>query len=110
MRISDWSSDVCSSDLQAGVAVIKKSIIRSGGACRSPFFPSREERSFDKIRTNGVSVTSSIVPDSEARGLVARLPDLPRALALLARFDRPIGWWLLFWPGDRKSTRLNSSH
>nr|WP_255326363.1 4-hydroxybenzoate octaprenyltransferase [Sphingobium sp. EM0848] len=31
--------------------------------------------------------------------MVARLPDVPRALALLARFDRPIGWWLLFWPG-----------
>ncbi|MCB4859906.1 4-hydroxybenzoate octaprenyltransferase [Sphingobium sp. PNB] len=44
-------------------------------------------------------MASSIVPDSEARGLVARLPDIPRALALLARFDRPIGWWLLFWPG-----------
>jgi len=40
-----------------------------------------------------------IVPDSEARGIVARLPALPRALALLARVDRPIGWWLLFWPG-----------
>ncbi|HEX7820868.1 MAG TPA: 4-hydroxybenzoate octaprenyltransferase [Sphingobium sp.] len=40
-----------------------------------------------------------IVSDSEARGLVARLPALPRNLALLARFDRPIGWWLLFWPG-----------
>ncbi|WP_066519940.1 4-hydroxybenzoate octaprenyltransferase [Sphingobium cloacae] len=40
-----------------------------------------------------------IVPDSEARGLVSRLPALPRALALLARLDRPIGWWLLFWPG-----------
>ncbi len=42
---------------------------------------------------------NSIVPDSEARGLVARLPAVPRALALLARLDRPIGWWLLFWPG-----------
>ncbi|EQB34258.1 4-hydroxybenzoate octaprenyltransferase [Sphingobium ummariense] len=40
-----------------------------------------------------------IVPDSEARGLVERLPAVPRALALLARLDRPIGWWLLFWPG-----------
>ena len=40
----------------------------------------------------------TLVPDSEARGLVARLPTLPRNLALLARFDRPIGWWLLFWP------------
>ena len=39
------------------------------------------------------------VPDSEYRGLVARLPPRLRGLALLARFDRPIGWWLLFWPG-----------
>ncbi|WP_234024792.1 4-hydroxybenzoate octaprenyltransferase [Tsuneonella amylolytica] len=40
----------------------------------------------------------TIVPDSEHRGLVARLPQVPRDLAMLARFDRPIGWWLLFWP------------
>lgn len=40
-----------------------------------------------------------IVPDSEAKGLVARLPGKLRAFALLARLDRPIGWWLLFWPG-----------
>ncbi|MBX7492588.1 4-hydroxybenzoate octaprenyltransferase [Qipengyuania sp. 1NDW9] len=44
------------------------------------------------------SAASDIVPDSEHRGLVARLPQLPRDLAQLARFDRPIGWWLLFWP------------
>jgi 4-hydroxybenzoate polyprenyltransferase len=43
-------------------------------------------------------MTEGIVPDTEHRGLVARLPQLPRDLALLARFDRPIGWWLLFWP------------
>jgi 4-hydroxybenzoate polyprenyltransferase len=40
----------------------------------------------------------AIVPDSEHRGLVAALPDRVRPFALLARFDRPIGWWLLFWP------------
>lgn len=39
-----------------------------------------------------------IVPDSEHRGLVAALPKRIRNFALLARFDRPIGWWLLFWP------------
>lgn len=39
-----------------------------------------------------------IVPDTEHRGLVARLPRRLRDYALLARFDRPIGWWLLFWP------------
>lgn len=43
--------------------------------------------------------TEAIVPDSEHRGLVGRLPPRVRAYALLARFDRPIGWWLLFWPG-----------
>jgi 4-hydroxybenzoate polyprenyltransferase len=40
----------------------------------------------------------NIVPDTQHRGLVARLPQVPRDLAMLARFDRPIGWWLLFWP------------
>lgn len=41
---------------------------------------------------------TEIVPDSEHKGLVARLPASLRNYALLARFDRPIGWWLLFWP------------
>lgn len=44
-------------------------------------------------------MTPEIVPDSEHRGLVGALPPTLRGLALLARFDRPIGWWLLFWPG-----------
>ena len=44
-------------------------------------------------------MAAEIVPDSEHRGLVSRLPDRLRGLALLARLDRPIGWWLLFWPG-----------
>ncbi|NWK98545.1 4-hydroxybenzoate octaprenyltransferase [Sphingobium lactosutens] len=48
---------------------------------------------------NQTPSNQGIVPDSEARGLLARLPDTPRTLAQLARFDRPIGWWLLFWPG-----------
>jgi 4-hydroxybenzoate polyprenyltransferase len=39
------------------------------------------------------------VPDSEHRGLLRLLPPAARPYALLARFDRPIGWWLLFWPG-----------
>ena len=46
---------------------------------------------------------AEITPDSEQAsmvgGLVGRLPPRLRAFALLARFDRPIGWWLLFWPG-----------
>lgn len=43
-------------------------------------------------------MTEAIVPDSQHRGLIAALPQPLRNYALLARFDRPIGWWLLFWP------------
>ena len=45
-----------------------------------------------------MSAESEIVPDSQHRGIVAALPESVRNYALLARFDRPIGWWLLFWP------------
>ena len=38
------------------------------------------------------------VPDSEHRGVLSLLPRSARPYAVLARFDRPIGWWLLFWP------------
>jgi 4-hydroxybenzoate polyprenyltransferase len=41
---------------------------------------------------------NQITPDSEHRGLIAMVPDRLRPYALLARFDRPIGWWLLYWP------------
>ncbi|MEP3420224.1 MAG: 4-hydroxybenzoate octaprenyltransferase [Erythrobacter sp.] len=48
--------------------------------------------------TNSPAPDNGIVPDTEHRGLIERLPQFPRDLAQLARFDRPIGWWLLFWP------------
>lgn len=40
-----------------------------------------------------------IVPDSEQRGLIGALPAPVRPFASLIRLDRPIGAWLLFWPG-----------
>jgi 4-hydroxybenzoate polyprenyltransferase len=46
-----------------------------------------------------MSPTHATVPDTERRGLLAVLPPRARPYALLARFDRPIGAWLLFWPG-----------
>jgi 4-hydroxybenzoate polyprenyltransferase len=42
---------------------------------------------------------SDIVPDSERRGLIGALPAAARPYASLIRLDRPIGVWLLFWPG-----------
>ncbi|MEQ1726183.1 MAG: 4-hydroxybenzoate octaprenyltransferase [Sphingopyxis sp.] len=38
------------------------------------------------------------IPDSEHRGFLAILPASWRPFAILARLDRPIGWWLLYWP------------
>lgn len=40
----------------------------------------------------------STVPDTERHWLIALLPPAARPFGLLGRFDRPIGWWLLFWP------------
>lgn len=45
-----------------------------------------------------MTAPAEIVPDSQHKGLVAALPQPWRDYAQLARFDRPIGWWLLFWP------------
>lgn len=45
------------------------------------------------------SPAPDIVPDSQHKGIVGLLPAAFIPYALLARFDRPIGWWLLFWPG-----------
>jgi len=45
-----------------------------------------------------MSSNPEIVPDTEHKGLIGLLPASARPYALLARFDRPIGWWLLFWP------------
>ena len=40
-----------------------------------------------------------IVADTEYRGVARHLPAALQPYWLLARFDRPIGAWLLFWPG-----------
>ena len=38
-------------------------------------------------------------PDTQLHGFLRMLPASARPFAMLARFDRPIGWQLLFWPG-----------
>jgi len=42
---------------------------------------------------------TEIVPDSERGGLIGALPGPLRPYASLMRLDRPIGAWLLYWPG-----------
>ena len=61
------------------------------------------QRTSTSLGTNGMGVSmtveTDIVPDSERRGLIGALPAPQRPYASLIRLDRPIGAWLLFWPG-----------
>src|SRR3546814_2147044 len=85
MRISDWSSDVCSSDLE-----------RNGVATRFETSSARAQ----------MATVEALVPE-----LTQRLNTLMNALALLlAEEPRAHDAQLLQAMPDRKSTRLTSSH
>ena len=47
---------------------------------------------------NGSANQTELVPDAELTGLMRILPARARPYAALARLERPIGWWLLYWP------------
>src|SRR3546814_4990331 len=102
MRISDWSSDVCSSDLRSGAG----------------------EGEFD--RPNGVAVVDEllfVVERDNRRVQVLRLPGFSHVASFgNDEFEKPYGIWVNrtgngyevyvtdAYMADRKSTRLNSSH
>src|SRR3546814_9790147 len=96
MRISDWSSDVCSSDLDA----LPPGVTQAPDDYRNPilagFYPDPSITRADDAYYL-VNSTFSYFP-----GLpVFKSPDLVHWTQIGNAIDRP---------GDRKSTRLNSSH
>src|SRR3546814_4538946 len=102
MRISDWSSDVCSSDL-------KWVHIHSAGLDR-PIF--------GELQARGVEVTpsSGVNAQSVAHTAVAGVLALNRHFPQIMRQQAQRRWRTLASSAslpsdlDRKSTRLNSSH
>src|SRR3546814_1648763 len=107
MRISDWSSDVCSSDLVHRLIDAAPHIIVSD-ELRSPS-PQPGVRAFPDaaVTLHGYKVRT------EARGL----KDWPAIMAVASAFPGAIsspsltgGITLKLGGQDRKSTRLNSSH
>src|SRR3546814_3955181 len=103
MRISDWSSDVCSSDLQHLAYVrsggAKQAAIQSDGAYRvRPGSYGRETagripRNIQKFAMSAADMNKAYREYCERHGLVRHGASMPVRLA-----------------NDRKSTRPNSSH
>src|SRR3546814_3108570 len=88
MRISDWSSDVCSSDLQAETA-----------RGREALFP------------RGADQGSALCPDAGERRYAADVAERRTHGAVQARTGQALlRSAALRVVSDRKSTRLNSSH
>src|SRR3546814_7729794 len=101
MRISDWSSDVCSSDLpKAGRAAAPAVSDRSDGSSRRRPTPGRRPPDDGGER-----------PENPLSGAPAgqawMLPTSTRTPGPMVE-DREMR--LMYVPLDRKSTRLNSSH
>src|SRR3546814_4793157 len=108
MRISDWSSDVCSSDLllrmiadlQPGEVVIAEKIDRIS---RLPL--AEAEQLVETIRARGARLAIPGVVDlsdlaADAEGIARIVLESVQAMLLKIALQM----------ADRKSTRLNSSH
>src|SRR3546814_5726277 len=115
MRISDWSSDVCSSDLKAKLqaeglfdAERKRPLpawVRRLGVLTSPSGAAvRDVLSVLARRFPLLDVEVLPVPVQGAAA-AAQITSMLQRAAASGRFDA-----LLRTRGDRKSTRLNSSH
>src|SRR3546814_1333426 len=121
LRISDWSSDVCSSDLTPGTWTRARSRrLRAGeGSLSEVTNIATSEPGFTKPATRAGSVRLTeiaIIPSGIASEVFSTVP--PKRLAVTCSpwkirvvATRPLRAVRSVWaPSDRKSTRLNSSH
>src|SRR3546814_2632924 len=117
MRISDWSSDVCSSDLLAQVAAGKAFLLQGGDCAESfaEFHPNNIRDTFRVLLQMAVVLTFASKLPVVKLGRMAGQFAKPRS----ADFEDVDGVSLPSYRGDivndigfedRKSTRLNSSH
>src|SRR3546814_1170097 len=99
MRISDWSSDVCSSDLDPGLVT------------ETSFDVNKLLKDHTRVRYRGVN--GMTLPETYnglgTRNLVYMLLQLLRFFREYQATPTSAGVHLIFIE-DRKSTRLNSSH
>src|SRR3546814_9942835 len=112
MRISDWSSDVCSSDLRPAPAFQIRH--RHIDAARGLFQRGRLNFYAKSIQIRCVARGSAVAPEFSIKLAAGLRLSLFCALIALAACQRDpgasAGGVLPDFAEDRKSTRLNSSH
>src|SRR3546814_8456884 len=100
MRISDWSSDVCSSDLRVVAYARSKGQQRFGALIPKNLYGTRATGAFrDAVSKAGGTLVAIETYDRSATALSGAA----RRLANAGDMDAVL-------IADRKSTRLNSSH
>src|SRR3546814_7283909 len=104
MRISDWSSDVCSSDLDARTAELAKSIADALAKASKPLIVSGTGAGSAAVMQAAANIAWALKAKTADTGLVLTLPEansfglamldpqpLSAALAALASGDAEIG-------------------
>src|SRR3546814_1477297 len=100
MRISDWSSDVCSSDLFPA----ERSRNDAVSICKAGKAGSDQRIAIFAISDELFALAESLCAVHKDHAFQASSPKLKAALRGGFFFRHPLPWI------DRKSTRLNSSH
>src|SRR3546814_19415620 len=87
MRISDWSSDVCSSDLTGGGDIMKtrKTVAFAAASSRSASSPTARRKHFVEVLAQTATVTESATQAGLDRSAVSRLR--ARSSSFLAAWD-----------------------
>src|SRR3546814_7620996 len=107
MRISDWSSDVCSSDLP-DVAENPAELVVYGGIGRAARNWECYDAIIESLKALGDDETL-LVQSGKPVGIFPTHADAPRVLIANSNLVPHWATWEHF-NEDRKSTRLNSSH
>src|SRR3546814_7964239 len=100
MRISDWSSDVCSSDLWVGLTLAGTAWLGM------ELFSNRPAGDAMAITIWGAASSWTLT----ALPLFLWMGEILFRSRLSQDLFKGLAPWLESIPGDRKSTRLNSSH
>src|SRR3546814_1931885 len=99
MRISDWSSDVCSSDLRP---VDDRDCTRGA--------PEQNRLGKRPVQRSLEPLDMGACPDHEISAPPPKLKKLRKNEEAAKAIDSPKMIWMRRRNADRKSTRLNSSH